>query len=65
MGRPRWKVIVELGLAIIFVAVGAFQMDRGFSLTTLSFTSQWWYFPLGLFIMVIGLRRLNERWDEL
>lgn len=58
MSKPRWKSAVELGLALVFVVVGCAWVDRAVN-------GGPFYYWIGLYLILISLRRVYDHWEEL
>jgi len=62
--KPRWKTLIELGVALVFVFVGSNMMARGVN----GALDEPWdigWLVLGLAVVWIGLDQLHDRWVEL
>ena len=64
-GRPRWKILVELAIGLLGILLGAHMMSRGFDLDNMRFQNDWWWFFFGLVVLIAGMTRTGDRWDEL
>lgn len=64
--KPRWKVVAELILALVFTLVGSGMMVRGFQGDLFFGVLPSWTLIVGGFVVMwVNLDRLHARWNEL